>query len=49
MDELYMGMLELSSKGYYCSQILMKLILDLEGKENTDLIIHGRINWRISF
>lgn len=38
MDELYMEMLELSSKGYYCSQILMKLILDLEGKENTDLI-----------
>lgn len=32
MDELYMEMLELSSKGYYCSQILMKIILDLEGK-----------------
>lgn len=38
MDELYMEMLELSSKGYYCSQILMKIILDLEGKENSDLI-----------
>lgn len=38
MDELYMEMLELSSKGYYCSQILMKIILELEGKENTDLI-----------
>lgn len=38
MDELYMQMLELSSKGYYCSQILMKIILDLEGKENSDLI-----------
>ncbi|MCC3862884.1 C-GCAxxG-C-C family protein [Terrisporobacter petrolearius] len=38
MDELYMEMLELSSKGYYCSQILMKIILDLEGKENPDLI-----------
>lgn len=38
MDELYMEMLELSSKGYYCSQILMKLILGIEGKENPDLI-----------
>lgn len=38
MDELYMEMLELSSKGYYCSQILMKIILDIEEKENTDLI-----------
>lgn len=38
MDELYMEMLDLSSKGYYCSQILMKIILDLEGKENPDLI-----------
>lgn len=38
MDELYMEMLELSSKGYYCSQILMKIILNLEGRENADLI-----------
>lgn len=38
MDELYMEMLELSSKGYYCSQILMKIVLELEEKENSDLI-----------
>lgn len=38
MDELYMEMIDLSSKGYYCSQILMKIILDNEGKENSDLI-----------
>lgn len=38
MDELYMKMIELSSKGYYCSQILMKVILDIEEKENSDLI-----------
>ena len=38
MDEIYMEMLELSSKGYYCSQIIMKIILELEEKENSDLI-----------
>lgn len=38
MDELYMEMIEMSSKGYYCSQILMKIILKIEGKDNSDLI-----------
>ena len=38
MDEIYMEMLELSSKGYYCSQIMMKIILEMEEKENSDLI-----------
>lgn len=38
MDELYMEMLELSSKGYYCSQVIIKIILELEEKENSDLI-----------
>lgn len=38
MNELYMEMIELSSRGYYCSQIMMKLILDIEDKENSDLI-----------
>ena len=32
MDELYMEMLELSSKGYYCSQVIIKIILELERK-----------------
>ena len=36
MDEMYM--MELATKGYYCSQILMKAILDAEEKENSDLI-----------
>ena len=38
MNDLYMEMLELSSKGYFCSQIMMKLVIDAEGKENSDLI-----------
>ena len=38
MDELYMEMLELSSKGYYCSQVIIKIILGVEEKENSDLI-----------
>ena len=36
MDEMYM--MELATKGYYCSQIIMKAILDAEEKENSDLI-----------
>lgn len=36
--DLMQRMLELSRQGYYCAQILMLLILESEGKENTDLI-----------
>lgn len=38
MDDIYMRMLELSGEGFFCSQILMQLILEIEGKENKDLI-----------
>lgn len=36
--DLFDRMLELSSQGYYCAQILMILALEMEGKENPDLI-----------
>lgn len=35
---LFDRMLELSSQGYYCAQILMILALESEDKENPDLI-----------
>jgi C_GCAxxG_C_C family probable redox protein len=38
MDELFDRMLEMSRKGYFCSQILLKLALEDEEKENPDLI-----------
>ena len=38
MDELTLQMARLSALGYYCSQIILKLGLELEGRENTDLI-----------
>lgn len=31
-------MLELSGQGYYCAQILMILAMEIEGKENPDLV-----------
>lgn len=31
-------MMELKSKGFYCSQIMMLLAIDSQGKENPDLI-----------
>ena len=37
MDEL-LRMLELSSKGFHCSQILLNLGLEAQGKTNPDLI-----------
>lgn len=36
--DLFDRMLELSSQGYYCAQILMILALEMEGKEDPDLI-----------
>jgi C_GCAxxG_C_C family probable redox protein len=37
MDEIF-RMLELSGQGFHCSQILMSLGLEAQGKSNTDLI-----------
>ena len=38
MDELFDRMLDMSQKGYFCSQILLKLALEEEEKENPDLL-----------
>ncbi len=38
MDQTMLRMMELSYKGYYCSQILVILALEAQGKENPDLI-----------
>ena len=38
MDEISFRMLELSGKGYCCSQILFILALELQGKANPDLV-----------
>lgn len=37
MNEMF-RMLELASEGFHCSQILLSLGLEAQGKENTDLI-----------
>jgi hypothetical protein len=38
MDELMMRMLQLAAKGYVCSQIMIKLALELRGEENPALV-----------
>ena len=38
MDDARMHMMELSQKGYYCSQILLSLALEAQGKQDADLI-----------
>ncbi len=38
MDELFDHMLEMSQRGYFCSQILLKLALEDEEKEDADLL-----------
>ena len=39
MDDLTLArMKELKQQGFFCSQILMTLGMELQGKENTDLI-----------
>ncbi|NLE75078.1 MAG: C_GCAxxG_C_C family protein [Actinobacteria bacterium] len=38
MDETRMHMMDLSRKGYYCSQILLLMGLEAQGKNNPDLI-----------
>lgn len=38
MDDLMFRMMDLKSKGFYCSQIMMLLALEAQEKENPDLI-----------
>jgi hypothetical protein len=38
MDDHMIRMLQLSQKGYACSQIVMQMVLDLRGEENPSLI-----------
>lgn len=38
MVDMSMRMMEFASQGYECSQIMMLLTMELEGKENPDLI-----------
>jgi len=38
MDDMTFRMMELKSKGFYCSQIMMLLALEAQEKENPDLI-----------
>lgn len=38
MDQTMLRMMELSYNGYYCSQILLLLALEAQGKSNPDLI-----------
>jgi C_GCAxxG_C_C family probable redox protein len=38
MDELEFDLFQLASKGYCCSQIMVKMALDLEDQDNVDLI-----------
>lgn len=43
MDDDLERMREMKAQGFYCSQILMKLGLELQGKDNPDLVraVHG--------
>ena len=38
MDEIGFEMFKLTNAGYCCSQIMMKMVLDVEDKENEDLL-----------
>jgi len=38
LDDLDIEMLSLSARGYYCSQIILRLALEAQGKEDPDLI-----------
>ena len=38
MDDLHFKLLALSGKGYCCSQIMLLLALDMQGKNNPDLV-----------
>ena len=48
--ELFDRMLELSGQGFYCAQILLILALEMEGKEDPDLIrAMGGLNGGMGF
>jgi hypothetical protein len=38
MDDLQLEMMQLTAKGYCCSQILLLLALDAQGRENPELV-----------
>ena len=38
MDDHLIRMIQLSAKGYYCSQIIVQLALEIRGEENPGLI-----------
>ncbi len=38
MDDTLLKMLGLSGRGYCCSQVMLMMALDMQGKENPDLI-----------
>lgn len=38
MDDVRFEMMDLSQKGYYCSQIILRLGLEAQGKQDPDLI-----------
>jgi hypothetical protein len=38
MDDHMIRMMQLSKKGYVCSQIIMQMVLDIRGEENPSLI-----------
>lgn len=38
MDDLMLEMMQLAAKGYVCSQIMMKMALELRGEENPALV-----------
>jgi C_GCAxxG_C_C family probable redox protein len=38
MDDMMFRMMELKHKGYYCSQIMMLMVMDAQEKTNPDLV-----------
>lgn len=38
MDDLFMRVMQLSQKGYVCSQIIMQIVLDMRNEKNDALI-----------
>ena len=38
MNDVFFKMVEMTQQGFYCSQILIKLGLENQGKENEDLV-----------
>lgn len=38
MDDMFLQMMSMARQGFFCSQIIVKMALELEGKENPDLV-----------